>query len=393
MSEQQIINPIMSPIQADELWDAMMGVDRERETEAIVEHSVIEGKKKFASGETKIYTQLTLDIPELEGIDYNKETSNIEELYNIARMFFDEENIHTAENRLFIRFPKLEMTNSKGHKHTIYDMIVRLTITKRESSGCTINFDGFRASMTLKELQNGYRHSHLHTGIANCGKFTTFCLGSSDFAIMKQNVQLHPTISNWMLLLMSIENYLSWESVEGGPYTYISGLTNGPGSNNITNTDIYNESKRLCSILPEVCIDVNQMCIIDGETFDMLINSMSTLRKLSTEGWSGGDKERLNSSMMANGRAIRWRDGQLDFRVIDDSVKETEQITTVDPYIKSQHIININKLLTEFKTVYQHEQYKKASPRAYYSLGETKADRNKGITGPNRLSTPPNRSH
>lgn len=144
---------------------------------------------------------------------------------------------------LDIRFPEIEMSNKTMNKHTIYDLIVRQVISFRSTLN-TFRFDqrlntytlfeqleGLRMTCTLYEMKVNYAHSHLPTGttsyfLNNCNKnnqdtgymFQQFCTGEGDINITKANLCAEFNEENMELHLYQILSYISWESIDGGPF-------------------------------------------------------------------------------------------------------------------------------------------------------------------------------
>lgn len=144
---------------------------------------------------------------------------------------------------LDIRFPEIEMSNKTINKHTIYDLIVRQPILFRSTTN-TFRFDqrlntrtlfeqleGLRMTCTLDEMRASYTHSHLPTGttgyfLNNCNNnnqdtgyiFQQFCTGQGDINITKANLCTEFNEENMELHLYQIQSYISWESIDGGPF-------------------------------------------------------------------------------------------------------------------------------------------------------------------------------
>ena len=87
------------------------------------------------------------------------------------------------------------------------------------------NIEGVRSTLTENELSVGYIHSHLgsspRTQYDNTPfYFSQFCLGSGAL-YMAQQMFNASSVSNenlFTLIVLQIEPYLEWESLEGGPH-------------------------------------------------------------------------------------------------------------------------------------------------------------------------------
>ncbi len=134
---------------------------------------------------------------------------------------------------LYIHYPVLEIKNSLGMKHTIYDLIVYIPL----SQNCVIGHEvqGCRTSLSQKEINAGYVHSHLHR---NEYRFNHFCRGGGS-AFEKFLLSLGKVVDaeEFELFLIQMKEYLSWESLEGNPYISIKtffGSMATPTENNST---------------------------------------------------------------------------------------------------------------------------------------------------------------
>ncbi len=123
---------------------------------------------------------------------------------------------------LYLYYPEITISNSIGEKHTMKDMVVRLYLNP---TGVEPDMQGKRFSYTKKELRCRYTHSHLDQGLEESDDFGHFCLGG-DSTLRKYlaKIQTSCTLDQFELLLVQIEQYLAWESIEGKPYISISRL-------------------------------------------------------------------------------------------------------------------------------------------------------------------------
>ena len=150
---------------------------------------------------------------------------------------------------LYLHYPEIIVKNSKNQTQTIKDVFVKLyfQITDgRYSSikGISMRQISFmRSTYTLKEYNANYLHSHVSTGkeqILRMHFTTSVCMGNSTpFSTMY--TFLHDpeefNIDALEQFILSIELYLSWESLEGGPY---NGMYHLDGNRNrISNVSSY----------------------------------------------------------------------------------------------------------------------------------------------------------
>lgn len=121
-----------------------------------------------------------------------------------------------------IWFPEVEITNSRGDKHTVRDLYVKWTIGSvglDRTYKISLHMYGARGEITAKEAYYEYGHSHL-----SGWWWGNFCTGSSPFTIMMEEVKQELSEESWEMLFLSLENYLKWESLEGVPYKYMSNI-------------------------------------------------------------------------------------------------------------------------------------------------------------------------
>ena len=128
---------------------------------------------------------------------------------------------------VYIWFPKETISNSKGQKHTIYDLYIKINFVNSRF----VDMRTIRTSFTLAELHSGYSHSHspsqpcVHTG-ATIRTYTSersCCLGTGP---LNQLMGDYIDSNILMSLCIYIEKWVRWESLEGGPYARIEQIGN-----------------------------------------------------------------------------------------------------------------------------------------------------------------------
>ena len=123
-----------------------------------------------------------------------------------------------TEAYVYIWFPKETISNSKGQKHTIYDLYIKIDF----SDSRFVDMRTIRTSFTLAELHSGYSHSHspsrpydTKTPIYIYARGRHCCLGTGPLGqLMGQTIDSNVLMS----LCIYIEKWVRWESLEGGPY-------------------------------------------------------------------------------------------------------------------------------------------------------------------------------
>ena len=122
----------------------------------------------------------------------------------------------------YLHFPIIEISNSQNLKHTIKDLYVRFQFN---SIGILGDIDGTRATYNQAEFESLYSHSHLSSSAAKDATWGGFCFGSesinNDIGTLQE--EFHSII--FEALLFELETFLSWESLEGGPYRKIENIS------------------------------------------------------------------------------------------------------------------------------------------------------------------------
>ncbi len=197
------------------------------------------------------------------------------EVYKIAVDIFGEDRVDldvmnwhdpSGTYSITILFPELEMTNSANAKHTIYDMYVRFIVgyVNLTEECISVSFLGNRGMFTLKEACSGYSHSHMN----GSATFTNFCLGSSVFGTLLHDVMRQPDETKWNLLLLSVENYLKWESLEGGPYRLISNM--GYGNYAASRPDLVQAFNQIAKGIPPSAFAYTDQLVLMEDDRDLI---------------------------------------------------------------------------------------------------------------------------
>lgn len=132
--------------------------------------------------------------------------------------------ITTTPEKVFVvlYFPEVIIRNSVNEKHTIKDTYIRLTFKLSEK----YNLDDVgirRATYTYAEYQSAYIHSHVSGSSSTMltSYTSSICLGSTAVASQRTLLSARFDPSTYVNFLWLLKNWISWESVEGGPYRYM----------------------------------------------------------------------------------------------------------------------------------------------------------------------------
>lgn len=136
--------------------------------------------------------------------------------------------LQRAAIQVIIHFPEIVISNSRRLKHTIRDLYIIINMGANLQF-CS-RFNGFRAKKSYAEYLTGYGHSHMNSGGAPAGA-QQFCLGETEFARLVDGFRN----AKWdrvrfEMFAIQLQDYLSWESLEGGPYCRIENIRLDPDS-------------------------------------------------------------------------------------------------------------------------------------------------------------------
>lgn len=149
-------------------------------------------------------------------------------LYKALLEVYGPHRLEKTEYGIIIHYPQLTISNSKGSSHKIYDLFVKIPI---HIDGTIMTPRGLRMTFTKRDLLFSYIHSHLSAlEYSGCNTFKLFCVGDSDFTVL--TMQLNSAIReretpNPMYMdsyVHLLDNFLKYESLEGGPYKFINNL-------------------------------------------------------------------------------------------------------------------------------------------------------------------------
>jgi predicted CopG family antitoxin len=137
-------------------------------------------------------------------------------------------NIDYESLKIILKYNDITITNSEGNSHFIKSMFVRI-VYNLVSNKFINSLYGKAGELSVKELNCGYVHSHMPGNVSDWGKF---CLGSSEITGILADLSINEfNDAKFDLLLYNLEEYIKWESLEGGPHFKIKDLNYG--SNNI----------------------------------------------------------------------------------------------------------------------------------------------------------------
>ena len=214
-----------------------------------VDQFLVIDKKKFIDSKGDVFT-----IKRKQGLSYKeilqikismrKEFRHAERfttrIKKIVGSIYDEENFDvfyglvfnkSAPNTfyIYIKFPDITITNSIEMEHYLGDMFVRLDGLHQARLKFRIqsHLHGMRATFSPLDRVLKWSHSHLAKSNDSQG-FSSFCIGGDNHMFSGNHYEEYgdrSEITIWETtplelesILLSTEDFLSWESLEGGPY-------------------------------------------------------------------------------------------------------------------------------------------------------------------------------
>lgn len=126
-----------------------------------------------------------------------------------------------VSNNIIVYFPEITISNSVEQSHIMRDIYLRFKIWEYG-----IKLTGLkRGTLTDVEYRNRYTFSHVSNSYEELWDWRTdFCFGDTDIATLKNKLEKQGKqycFRNLSIFLHAIEQYLSWESLEGVPYSKI----------------------------------------------------------------------------------------------------------------------------------------------------------------------------
>ena len=134
---------------------------------------------------------------------------------------------------IYIYFSEKTVVNENNDRHKIYDGYIRFIIKPNMTLYSNPVFT--RSSLTIRELKARYIFSHCPSmslasiiNLSNSGSttFLSCCFGTGPIKTSMSRLYLNSTETNWKLFFNDLNNYFEVESLEGGPYIYMSRVTN-----------------------------------------------------------------------------------------------------------------------------------------------------------------------
>lgn len=125
-----------------------------------------------------------------------------------------------SSQEIIVHFPKITISNKNKSTHEINDMFVRFGFTSNLKNMMVPR--ATRTTRSIDEVIVGYIHSHLSTVYHGYGDF---CFGDTAIARTLEDLRVSEITKDKLTgFLLQFDDYIHWESLEGGPYFKIEDL-------------------------------------------------------------------------------------------------------------------------------------------------------------------------
>lgn len=276
-------------------------------------------------------------------------------------------DLDVNKGQLIIHYPKVDITNSRNEKITIYDLYVRFEIP---SMGNLRTPQGVTATRTHKQFASSYSHSHLSTGTST--GFSQFCIGDgTPIRNFVNKFQRQPafctTTEEFLMFFATLDAYVHWESLEGGPYIKINQVVGGdaripnviPAEVTITYNKMLDELKEL----PLQVINNSQFALSQTPELEAVLDKVSTQKVIKLDNGTilnpvtTGSKEVPDKVLAARMFTFKGKDVQaIITNKVGESAEPANSTLVTLPALKSAVYNKLNQLINP--NFYLEEQIK-----------------------------------
>lgn len=153
----------------------------------------------------------------------NQVNKLIEEVLKESTEYIDNSILQNSTAYLYIRFPKVTVTNEDDKSVDINELYVLVPI---DGNGTLRRyFTMVRSSYPIIQWLSGYSHSHLPSiNIRRVPHFDYPCLGSGPLEPTQDRLKDEFNINMWGLFAFELEKYVTQESLTGGPYIKLESI-------------------------------------------------------------------------------------------------------------------------------------------------------------------------
>lgn len=215
----------------------------------------------------------------------------IQEIYDIFVDYFKEENTDLQENKIYVKWDKVDIKNETGAVFTIHGLFCCITLRQPYGTETLYYLDSIRfnkQTYTFNEWYNRYIHSHVQRlDAAHPQTFMGCCLGSGPLGNTAWALKNGGDSLKWELFCWELDKYVTVESLAGGPYIKFSSLS-------ITSSDLIYKFE----------INPSAYCNSEPEITRFIVNNIEIPFCYSDKQWKLGDIYE-NIVLKINDRVIR----------------------------------------------------------------------------------------
>lgn len=147
----------------------------------------------------------------------------VEEVVAEPTTFIDNLILRNNAAYLYIRFPKVTVTNEDDKSVDIDELYVLVSING--DGTLRRDFSMVRSSYPMIQWLSGYSHSHLPSiSTSSVPHFSYPCLGNGPLGPTQENLRNEFNIDIWGLFAFELEKYVTQESLLGGPYIKLESI-------------------------------------------------------------------------------------------------------------------------------------------------------------------------
>ena len=169
-------------------------------------------------------------------ISFNEFIGVFEKRLQILKLEYD---IDIPNKNIKVKYNDITVTNSKNDTTVLPEVYVKICFERFKDGFCIFDLKGFQNVTTYDQKKVNYIFSHLYS--SGSYEFSSFCFGQGYMNNFKKTaLNSEASIS---VFLNALKNYLSYESLEGGPYRRISSINNSSKYLRIRETPIIKWNK------------------------------------------------------------------------------------------------------------------------------------------------------
>ena len=147
----------------------------------------------------------------------------VKEVVTEPTAFIDNLILRRYHAYLYIRFPKVTVTNEDDKSVDIDELYVLVIING--DGTLRYKFSMVRSSYPMIQWLSGYSHSHLPAlYISEVPHFNYPCLGDGPIGLTQKSLKFEFNIDMWGLFAFELEKYVAQESLIGGPYIKLESI-------------------------------------------------------------------------------------------------------------------------------------------------------------------------